>query len=389
MTRRGSPLHWAYTLVRNLFRGSPRDAELRADIDGYVDLLTDEKIAAGLSPAAARRAARLECGSIDAVKDDTRSVRAGAWLVEIGQDARYAVRMMRRDLSFTAIAIVTLALGIGANTAIFSVVNAVLLQPLPYPDADRLVLVWERNTAKERDPVAPATYQDWSRENGSFQELGAYRFRGFALDDANAPEQLQGLSVSSSLFRVLATNPVLGRVFTEEEQQRGDRVVVLAHDFWQRRFGGQESVIGRLMSLNGAAFTIVGVMPAGFKFPDGNPVDLYSPLIFTADESIRRSAHVLAVVARLKDDVTIERATADLQRIAQHIAAADSTSNPDVTVAGAHDVLVEDVPTRSRRAVRHRGIRPVDRLRQRRKSAHGARDVASSRDRHTGGTRRG
>ena len=161
------------------------------------------------------------------------------WLVEIGQDARYAVRMMRRDLSFTAIAIVTLALGIGANTAIFSVVNAVLLQPLPYPDADRLVLVWERNTAKERDPVAPATYQDWSRENGSFQELAAYRFRGFALDDANAPEQLQGLSVSSSLFRVLATNPVLGRVFTEEEQQRGDRVVVLAHDFWQRRFGGR------------------------------------------------------------------------------------------------------------------------------------------------------
>jgi putative ABC transport system permease protein len=338
-------VHWAYALVRNLFRGSARDGELRADIDGYVDLLTDEKIAGGLSPAAARRAARLECGSIDAVKDDTRRVRAGAWLIETGQDARYAVRMMRRDLSFTAIAIVTLALGIGANTAIFSVVNAVLLQPLPYPDADRLVLVWERHPAidKERDPVAPANYQDWRRENASFQELGAYRFHGFALDDATAPEQLRALSVSSSLFRVLATDPLLGRVFTEEEEQRGDRVVVLAHDFWQRRFGGQESVIGRLMSLNGAAFTVVGVMPAGFKFPDRNPVDLYSPLIVTADESSRRGAHVLAVVARLKDDVTIERARADLQRIAQHIAAAYSTSNPDVTVAGAHDVLVEDV----------------------------------------------
>jgi predicted permease len=345
MTRRGSPLHWAYALVRNLFRGGPRDAELRADIDGYVDLLTDEKIAAGLPPAAARRAARLECGSIDAVKDDTRRVRAGAWLVEIGQDARYAVRMMRRDLSFTAIAIVTLALGIGANTAAFSVVNAVLLHPLPYPNADRLVLVWERNAAidKERDPVAPANYQDWRRENTAFQELSAYRFRGFALDDPAAPEQLQALSVSSSLFRVLATNPILGRVFTEEEQQRRDNVVVLSHDLWQRRFGGQESVIGRLISLNGAAFTIVGVMPAGFEFPDGNPVDLYSPLIVTANESTRRSAHVLAVVARLKDDVTIEHATANLQRIAQHIAAADSNSNSDVTVAGAHEVLVEDV----------------------------------------------
>ena len=134
------------------------------------------------------------------MKDDTRSVRAGAWLVEIGQDARYAVRMMRRDLSFTAIAIVTLALGIGANTAIFSVVNAVLLQPLPYPEADRLVLVWERNTAKERDPVAPATYQDWSRENGSFQELAAYRFRGFALDDATAPEQLRACQCRAACF---------------------------------------------------------------------------------------------------------------------------------------------------------------------------------------------
>ena len=345
MTRPGSPLHWASALVRNLFRGGARDAELRADIDGYVDLLTDEKIAAGLSPAAARRAARLECGSIDAVKDDTRRVRAGAWLVEIGQDARYAVRMMRRDVSFTAIAIVTLALGIGVNTAIFSVVNAVLLQPLPYPDADRLVLVWERNTAidKERDPVAPANYQDWRRENTSCQELGAYRFRGFALDDATAPEQVQALSVSSSLFRVLATDPMLGRVFTDEEQERRDRLVVLAHEFWQRRFGGQESAIGRVISLNGAAFTIVGVMPAGFRFPDGNPVDLYSPLIFTANEGTGRGLHLLTVIGRLKDDVTIERATADLQRIAQQIAAVENTSNPDVTVAGAHDVLVEDV----------------------------------------------
>jgi predicted permease len=259
------------------------------------------------------------------------------------QDGRYALRMMRRDLSFTAIAVVTLALGIGANTAIFIVVNAVLLQPLPYPDADRLVLVWERAIDKERDPVAPANYQDWRRENGSFQELGAFRFRGFALDDATAPEQLRALSMSSSVFQVLAIDPVRGRVFTEEEQQRRDRVVVLSHDLWQRRFGGQDAVIGRPIALNGATFTVVGVMPAGFAFPDGDPVDLYSPLSFTDDESVRRTAHVLAVVGRLKDDATIERATRDLQRLARQIAATDSTSNPDVTVAGAHDVLVEDV----------------------------------------------
>ncbi|HEU4688422.1 MAG TPA: ABC transporter permease [Vicinamibacterales bacterium] len=344
MTPRGSVLSWFVSLVRNLFGGGRRDAELRSDIDTYIDMLVDEKIAAGLSPEAARRSTLLELGSVDHIKDNARSVRAGALLAEIASDARYALRMMRRDWTFSAIALVTLALGIGANTAIFSIVNGVLLKPLPYPHADRLVLAWERNLTigKERDPVAPLNYQDWRSQSTVFDELGAYRFRSFALDDVGDPEQLRALSVSSSVFPVLGVSPTAGRVFTEEEERRQDRVVVLAHALWQRRFGGSPSVIGRSLSLNGAAFTIVGVMPSTFAFPDGNAVDLYSPLVFGADELNDRRSHVLFVIGRLKPDVTVDAATADLRAIAQRIFPTDRTSNPDVTVAGAHDVLVED-----------------------------------------------
>ena len=347
MKPRGSWLHWIGALLRNVLGGHARDADLRANVGAFVDLLTEEKIAAGMTPEAARRAAMLECGSADVVIEDVRDVRAGALVAQVWQDTRFALRILRREPTFSAVAILTLALGIGANTAIFSVVNAVLLEPLPYAHPERLVRLWERNTAigKDRDPVAPLNFQDWRRGNTVFDELGAYRFREFALTHVEQPEQLQALSTTASLFRVLGVAPALGRAFTDDEEQRREPVAVLSHAFWQRRFGGDPSVVGRSVALDGAAFTIVGVMPAAFHFPDDTPVpvDLYTPIAFAPIELNGRGRSTLTVIARLKPGVTLQAAQANIGALASSIAAEDSTGNPEVTIVGAHDALVEDV----------------------------------------------
>jgi putative ABC transport system permease protein len=264
---------------------------------------------------------------------------------ELAADLRNGVRQIARNPGFTAVAVLTLALGIGANTAIFSVVNTVLLKPLSYRNPDRLVVVWERNPSvgKDRDPVAPPNFNDWKAQNTVFDELAAYRYDGFALSGVDDPEQIDALTASSGLFRVLGVEAAWGRTFTEEEERRRDRVVLLRHEFWQRRFGGDRTVVGRSISLNGASYMVVGVMPPGFGFPDGNPVDAYAPLAFTPGELTGRRSHTLTVIGRLKEGATREDASADLGAIARGIAAQDRTSNPDVNVIGAHDLLVEDV----------------------------------------------
>ena len=239
----------------------------------------------------------------------------------------------------------TLALGIGANTAIFSVVNTVLLKPLSYREPDRIAFVWERNIAigKDRDLVAPPNYLDWKTQNSVFAALGAYRENGFALTGAGEPESVTAITVSASLFHVLGVDALVGRTFNEDEERRKDRVVVLRHEFWQRRFGGDRSLVGKSITLTGAPFTVVGVMPPSFRFPDGNAGDLYSPLLFAPNELVGRRTHSLTVLGRLKDDVSIDAASANMTAIARGIAASDQTSNPDTSLVGAHDLLVEDV----------------------------------------------
>ena len=336
-------------LVRNLARRHAADAELTADVNAYAQLLADEKIAAGMAPDAALRAARAEVGGIESVKEAVRDVRAGSLVAQWWQDTRYAIRLARRDAGFSSVAVLTLALGIGANTAIFSAVNAVLIEPLPYPEADRLVVVWERNTAagKDRDPVAPLNFQDWRARNTTFDGLGAYRVESAALSGVEPPEQIVMLAMSSSVFRVLDVDARRGRTFTEEEERQRARVVVLNDEFWRRRFGADAGVIGRAMTLDGESFTVVGVMPPDFAFPDGNPADVYAPLVFEGETNRRsqqsRVIATLSVIGRLAGNATIEAAAADLGAIARSTAAQDAGSNPEVALAGAHQVLVEDI----------------------------------------------
>src|SRR5688572_1844160 len=226
------------------------------------------------------------------------------------QDLQYGLRMLLKHPGVTVIALITLALGIGANTAIFSVVNAVLLNPLPYREPDRLVSLWENVPAHGRWRVAPANFFDWKKQNTVFEDVVAYGASSLTLTGDGQPEQLLGTRVSSGFFSVVGVEPILGRAFSAEEHERGKgQVVILGHSFWQRRYGGDKNIIGRNVTLDGAGYTVVGVMPPGIypAWPtvagqisfDEQQQQFWTPMSFTAEWAALRSAHVLGVLARL------------------------------------------------------------------------------------------
>ena len=267
-------------------------------------------------------------------------------MTALTQDVRYALRTLARNPGFAAIAVLTLGLGIGSNAAIFSVVHAILLKPLPYEDPERLVAIWERNASigKERDPVAPMNFQDWAAASAAWADLAAYRYASLALTDIDDPEQVPALSVSRNLFPVLGIEPQVGRSFTPDDEREQAPVVVLSHRLWQRRFGGDPGLVGRPIELDNRAYTVVGVMPPSFRFPpDETDVDAYVPLVFGRNELRSRRAHSLFVIGRLEPGVTVQQAADRLGAIARGIAETDPASNPEVTVVPAHDQLVENV----------------------------------------------
>ena len=230
-------------------------------------------------------------------------------------------------------AVITLALGIGANTAIFSVINAVLLRPLPFPNADELVTLWERNPKQgyEQNPPAAGNYVDWREQNRVFAQMAIYApWRKFNLSLGDQPERLAGAAVSTSLFELLGVRPVLGRVFSSEEEQPGkDQVALISHNLWQRHFAGDPNSVGRTITLDGKTHTIVGVMPEGFEFPGGSGTvlriftpeiaELWVPLALDADTLSQRSAHSLYVIGRLKPGITVAQATAEMDAIQQRL----------------------------------------------------------------------
>src|SRR6476619_4341212 len=237
------------------------------------------------------------------------------------KDFRYGIRSLLKRPSFTAIAVVTLALGIGANTAIFSLVNAVLLRSLPFADPDRLVMIWEDASFAgfPRNTPAPANYLDWKTQNQAFAAMAAQDMRSFNLTGDGEPEKVEAFGVTANFFPLLGVQPALGRAFTNEEDTPGaSKVVMLNYNLWQQRYGGEHNVSGRQLSLNGEKYTVVGVMPAGFQFLDSK-VGIWVPIKFTAEELSHRNRHYLTVVARLKPGVNVEEANADVRTIQQRI----------------------------------------------------------------------
>ncbi|MGE3435833.1 MAG: ABC transporter permease [Blastocatellales bacterium] len=238
------------------------------------------------------------------------------------QDLRYGARMLMKQPGFTFVAIVTLALGIGANTAIFSVVNAVLLRPLPYEESERLVVLHETNPQQGRDEmnISYPNFTDWRARSQSFEQMAAFRSGGIILTGKNEPARLQATVVSADFFALLRVKPLRGRAFLPEEDKVGGApVVVVSHAFWQSRFGGDENLVGQQITLNGKSNTVVGVMPPGFVFPAGDETEVWMPLGPLADQMQNRAVHVLIALGRLKQGVELRQAQAELQSIANRI----------------------------------------------------------------------
>ena len=263
------------------------------------------------------------------------------------QDVRYALRTLQRSPGFVAVAVLSLALGIGANTAIFSVVETVLLRTLPYADGDRLVMVWEDASFAgfPRNTPAPANYADWKAQNRSFQDMAATAGVTFNLTGDGDPERVMGRRVTRNFFDVLGVQPMLGRGFLpEEDAPGGGRVVVLSHALWQSRYGADRGVVGREILMNGEKYTVAGIMPPGFQFRS-DEYRLWVPMAFTAQEIGNRDGHYLNVVARLKPEVTLVQAREDVAAITARIAAEfqGSSSRMSSAVIPLREDLTGDV----------------------------------------------
>src|SRR5215207_2777394 len=312
------------SLRRNLLQRDRVDRDLAEELEAYLELLVEAKVAEGLKPEDARRAALIELGGVEQVKERVREVRVGHFLGTVWQDMRYGVRTLVKSPGFTVVAVLSLALGIGANTAIFSVVNGILLRPLPYPESERIVAVWhtppqESFPGMKTFSVSPGNYLDWKEQSRAFEQMAVYQYAGLSMSGGGGdPVPVTGAAVSSDFFSVLRTQADRGRTFSPDEEQQGrDQVVVLGHGLWQRAFGADPNLVGRTVNLNSRTFTVVGIMPAGFEFPA--EAELWVPLAWDAAERQTRAIHDYLVVARLKWDASLAQAQAEMSTISSRL----------------------------------------------------------------------
>ncbi|HEU0178361.1 MAG TPA: ABC transporter permease [Blastocatellia bacterium] len=316
------------SLWRNLFQKARKDQELTEEIDAYLEMLVEQKINEGLNQAEARRAALIELGGREQVKEKVREARAGYQLDTLWQDLRYALRMLRRNPGFAAVAVLTLALGIGANTAIFSVANTLLLRPFPIKDADRIVDL-RRSFHPRWEGFSYPDYLELRKRSGAVADLFAFSDAELALGASdvgskatvdNEAEELHGLLVTGTFFSSLGGNAALGRTLTPDDDQADGAhpVVVLSHRFWQRRFGAAPDIVGQSILLNGRAFTVVGVAEADFTGAGTGKPDVWAPLLMRDQLNPKDKLHTrlddlwLHVRGRLQPGVELQQAEATM-----------------------------------------------------------------------------
>jgi putative ABC transport system permease protein len=308
-----------YLLCREEF-----DRELQEEMHIHREMAEEKLSQSGSPQEEARYGAMTIFGNNTLALEDSRAVWS-PFLETLFQDLRFGLRMLRKSPGFTAVALLTIALGIGVNTAVFSVVNAALVKSLPYPKADRLVHLWEtyqgHAIASQREASWP-NYQDWVQRYHAFDAMAGYWFMPFSVAESGQPAIMPGGGVTSSFFTVLGVQPSLGRAFAPGDEQPGaGHVTILSNGLWQRRFGGDANVIGRSIDLSGVNYTVIGVLPKDFQFAPLGVLDIWVPLVPAGNQATKRYFHWLHVIARLKDGVTLDQARAEMTVVSAQLAA--------------------------------------------------------------------
>jgi putative ABC transport system permease protein len=313
---------------------TPNDDDLDRELRTHLDLETEEQRAASLSAAQAANAARRALGNPTYLKEDLRAVWHWTSLERLAQDLRYAFRTLRNTPAFTVVALLALILGIGGNTAMFTVVNAVLLRPLPFRDPARLAAIFGTRPRLAQMPMSAADFAEYQRDSKSFSEILAYNPFSFNITGAASAERVMGVQVSANFFDVLGAQAIQGRTLLAGEDRAGsNRVVVLSHAMWRRQFGGDPAAIGKTVVLNGASATVVGVMPADFTFPySAGPIDLWTPLALRPEDLASRGPRSLFAVGRLTPEASLDRARSEMQAIAARLAATYPKANANVGI---------------------------------------------------------
>src|SRR5262245_13530187 len=331
--------------IRSLWRSEAIHREIDDELQFHIDMHVEENIRRGMSPDEASRDAERRFGNRTRINERGYDLRGGRLIETFWQDICYGARMLVKNPFFTLVAVLTLALGIGANTAIFSVVNGVLLRPLPYVDPDRLVIVWGYHPEIGREEASLPDFADWREQSRSFEHMAASAVRSYNITSKEEPERLIGAAVTADFFTALRIQPIIGRSFLPEEDRRGaQRVVVLSKRLWQRRFASNPDVLGRSITLNGLDYTVVGIAPDHLQLPDRS--ELWVPLAMDPVQAGRRSDFLL-VVARLRPGVHLDQAQLEMNGITARLEQQYPQSNAGwrTNLVPLHEQIVGNIRT--------------------------------------------
>ena len=350
--------------IVSLFTRDKQRPELDEELATHLAMAVEDNLRRGMEPSEAERQAKIRLGGLEQAKERVREQRGLPRLESLAKDLRYALRGLRKNPGFTFVAVLTLGLGIGANTAIFSIVEAVVLRALPYPEPENLVAIWESQAAErtsspttsgagrpgQRMPVAPANLTNYITENRSFASIAGYESAGMNLTGSGTPERLLGERVTAEYFPVLGVQPAQGRAFLPEEDRPGNnRVIIVTHEFWQNRFGGDSRLLNNFLTLDAQRYQVIGIMPPGFQpltqFGVTERVSFLIPAAYSQKLLAAHGDHEIDVVARLKPGASVKRSQADLDAISARLAQSypDSNRNVRATTSPLIDDLTRNV----------------------------------------------